>query len=181
MSRKTEHYTPRQKDALFCEASCKRQAKLVEKHWRKSAPYFAKMLREQLYSELDHASFSEWATSIGVSPSHAYSLAQIATLPDDVKESLEGVGLANIKIILPKLEEAVSNRGEGEERDNSEVEELVDEATRMRWSDLRESIHGDSSPMKPVPIECPHCKYILELSRAARIESWYAPKRGKHG
>ena len=141
----------------------------------KAAPFFAKVLKEQLFSELDHATFSEWATSIGVAPSHAYALAQIASLPEEYRDSLQGqnVGLANTKLILPRLQKAI------EDDDPEEAEGLIESAASMRWHDLRLDLNGEDQPMQPVPTECPSCGSILELSRAARIESWHRPKKGE--
>ncbi len=174
MSKNTRHLTPQQKDALLCEAHCKRQARLAEKHWVRSAPYFAKMLNEQLFAELDFANFSTWCESIGVSASHGYSLAQLAGLPEGVRDSLQGkqVNLGNLKLILPRLEEAI------EQQDDDEVDELIDEASRLRWSDLRQEMNGDTPAFQPVPIDCPHCGYVIELSRAARVESFHPKKKG---
>lgn len=182
MSTRTSHFTQRQRDALLCEANCKRQARLVELHWKKSAPYFARMLNQKLYEELDFPNFSSWADSISVSSSHAYALAQLSGLPESIQESLEekNVTLGKIKLILPKLEEALQNQ------DNEGVDELVDSASRMPWHDLRESVVGDS----PVPryvfnsIDCPTCQSVIELrlSRAVEIVVNKATrKRGKHG
>jgi hypothetical protein len=174
LSKLTHHYTPEQKKALYCKVQCERQAKLIDRHWRLSAPYFAKMLNEHLFEELDMASFSEFCESIGVSASHGYSLAQLFGLPQDVKDSLQrkNVTLGKLKVILPKLEQAV------EDQDDDQVEELIDDAARMRWSDLRQEVSRDTPTPKPVPTECPSCGATLELSRAAQIVTFH--KVGNH-
>lgn len=169
MSIKTRHLTVRQRQALACEKLCIRQKKFAEAHWFRSAPYFAKMLNEQLYCELDFASFSDWCESVGVSPSHGYLLAQIHNLPEPIKLSLQRkqVGLSKANLVIHRLNTAI-------EVGNMEAAEaIVEKAATMRYHDLRQDTQGDDPIFKPVPIQCPHCKWTIELSRAASIEKYY--------
>jgi hypothetical protein len=169
MSIRTKHLTVRQRQALACEKLCIRQKKFAEAHWMRAAPYFAKMLNEQLYAELDFGNFSAWCDSIGISGSHGYLLAQIYNLPQPIQDSLQrkNVGLGKANLIMHRLNTAV-------EVGNMEAAEgIVEKAATMRYHDIRQDMMGDDPIFKPVPINCPHCGYILELSRAASIEKWY--------
>lgn len=178
MSRRTAHYTPRQRAALNHEAHIKRQVRLVNRHWQIAAPHFGAIMRERLYEELDFANFGAWCESIGVSPSHGYALAQIDGLPEQVQNSLQGIGLGKAKLILPQIIEALHDAEENIPRETKSfdetiesVNELIESAQRMTWHDLRQEMNGDDAAPHWVAVQCPRCKKNLRASRAVVLET----------
>lgn len=164
MSNKTKHYTKRQSAALLCQAQCIRQARLVDQHWKKAAPFFRRMNDERLYEELDFPNFSAWCESINVSPSHGYSLAKLDALPPETKNYLQvkKVGLGKIKLLLPHLQDKTS------QEQIETIERCEDED--MTWHAARQELNGDDIITKWVVVKCPRCNKSLRASRAVTLE-----------
>ena len=159
MTMTTDHMTRRQRKALRLQGYVAQRLARQERDWRKIAQWLSEFDAEQLYEEMDFTGLPEWAESVGISRSMAYDLIEIHRSP--YRESLQGLGIAKARLVLPALKRADKQGA---------AEELLDSVAELTWHDTRQALWGDDPIQRVVVVSCPACGKQLRASKSVTLE-----------
>ncbi len=131
----------------------------------------AKAYEGQAWAALGRGSFEEWCElDFHMSKSKAYDLIRLNRLLEQFPRFTEAVA----KIGITKARLLVGNIPYNREDHTfavtaNDLAAQIDDAQELRTDDYRQVLRGDDRALPPVTDHCPHCNYVLTLSRRARI------------